>query len=118
MSRTAKVTGTFLERESIRLADGWMASSANIADFAADHYEIPREQIDVVHCGVDCEMFRPPGIGERIDDRPTVLFVGNIAASKGPKTVFEALLRIKDQFPNFRYQVLGRGEAVWEELGS
>src|SRR5262245_9758445 len=42
---------SFMEGESIRLADGLMASSANIADFTAGYYGVRRESIDVVHCG-------------------------------------------------------------------
>ena len=67
--------GTCLEAESIRLADGWMASSANIADFAANRYKIPRDDIDVVHCGVDIGLFRPSDdrLAEPINVRPCSL---------------------------------------------
>src|SRR5438445_107521 len=47
--------GSFMEGTSIRLADGLMACSANIADFTAEFYGVARESIDVVHCVVDGE---------------------------------------------------------------
>ncbi len=102
--------GTFMEASSINHADALMACSANIADFTAGFYEVPRESIDVVHCGVDAERFRPPGSSERGGDQATVLFVGNIAPSKGVETVFEAVLRLRSKFPAIRLQILGNGD--------
>lgn len=108
-------TGTFLERESIKLADGWMASSANIADFAARHYDIPRDRIDVVHCGVDCEQFRPPSELPTAR-RPTVLFAGTVAESKGIVTVAEAVLRLRSRYPDILLRVAGKENALLRKL--
>lgn len=102
--------GTFMEGISIDRADAVMACSANIADFTADFYGVPRESIDVVHCGVDAETFRPGDENERAVDRPTVLFVGNIAKNKGAKTVVAAVLRLRSKYPNIRLQLLGTGD--------
>ena len=101
--------GTLMEEVSIKGADVLMACSAAIADFTAATYGVPRQEIDVVHCGVDAEAFRPPA-RERTGGRPTVLFVGNIAANKGVITVFEAVLRIRSQFPDVLLQIVGGGE--------
>jgi glycosyltransferase involved in cell wall biosynthesis len=60
-------------------------------------------------------MFRPVEETER-SDRPTVLFVGNIAASKGVKTVFEAVLRLRARYPDIRLQILGKGDGLAETL--
>ena len=104
-------TGTFMEGESIRMADWLMASSANIADFVAEHYGVDRQKIDVVHCGIDCEMFCPSDVGEQEHNgRPTVLFVGNLNAAKGLMTVFESVLRLRQRHPDIRLRVLGRGD--------
>jgi glycosyltransferase involved in cell wall biosynthesis len=102
--------GTFMEGISIERADALMACSANIADFTAAFYGIPRERIEVVHCGVDAEAFRPGDEKERAGDRPTVLFVGNIANNKGIQTVFAAVLRLRSKYPNIRLQILGTGD--------
>ena len=102
--------GTLMERVSIQQADGLMASSANIADFVAAYYGVARDTIDVVHCGIDCDLFRPAAEAERDEGRPTVLFVGNLTADKGINTVFEAALRLRAQHPRLRLQVLGKGE--------
>jgi len=108
-------TARFMESESIRMADGWMASSANIADFVADFERIPRDQVDVVHCGLDCELFRPPDRARR-GDRPTVLFAGNIAESKGVGTVFESVMRLRGRFPNILLRVIGKPNPLWDRL--
>ncbi len=102
----------FMEGESIRLADGLMASSANIADYAAARYGVARDSIHVVHCGVDCSVFKPLERSERRRDRPTVLFVGNAAASKGIWCVFEAVMGLRSRYPDIRLQVLGQGDQL------
>jgi glycosyltransferase involved in cell wall biosynthesis len=99
--------GTFMEEVSIRLADGVMACSGAIADFTSGFYKIPRETIHVVHCGVDTDVFNP---GDKRGGRPTVLFVGNIALSKGVKTALEAVLRIRFKYPDIRLQIAGSGD--------
>lgn len=101
--------GTFLEGTSIALADGLIASSANIADFTADRYGVDRDSIDVVHCGIDVGEFSPPP-DDRTPERPTVLFVGNIAANKGVVTVFEAVLKLRSSYPCLRLQIAGKGD--------
>ncbi len=108
--------GTCLEAESIRLADGWMASSANIADFAATRYEIPRADIDVVHCGVDCDVFRPAEDPPDPGRRPTVLFVGNVDPSKGVTTVLESVLRLRERYPRILLKVVGKRNQYWSRL--
>ncbi len=110
----------FMEGESIRLADGLMASSSNIADFAADRYGVARDSIHVVHCGIDCRTFRPLEPEEKRHQRPTVLFVGNASASKGIWCVFEAVMGLRSRYPDIRLQVLGKGdqlEALYRRAG-
>jgi glycosyltransferase involved in cell wall biosynthesis len=101
---------SFMEGESIRLADGLMASSANIADFTSAFYGVPREAIDVVHCGIDCEVFAPPEPGSRESRPPTVLFIGNISAAKGVVTVCDAVLKLRSKYPDIRLLIVGQGD--------
>ena len=100
--------GTFMEDFSIGNADALMACSGNIADFTAGFHGVPREQIDVVHCGVDVQRFTPARATR--NGRPTVLFVGNVAANKGVATVVEAVLGLLDEHPGVRLQILGTGD--------
>lgn len=101
--------GTLMEGVSITHADALMACSANIADFTAAFYGVPLASIDVVHCGVDAEAFRPGLENGHPGERPTVLFVGNIALNKGVRTVLEAVLKIRPRHPSIRLQIVGNG---------
>ena len=107
--------GTHMEEMTIGLADGLMASSAHIADFASDHYGIPRETIDVVHCGVDLELFKPDPRPGPEEGPPIVLFAGNVVESKGVVTVFEAVMRLRAKYPEIVLAILGPDE---DELGA
>jgi glycosyltransferase involved in cell wall biosynthesis len=102
----------FAEGESIRMADGLMASSANIADWTAARYGVDRRSIHVVHPGVDCVGFHPLDDGERLRERPTVLFVGNAERAKGIWTVFEAVARLARRRPEILLQIVGRGQEL------
>jgi glycosyltransferase involved in cell wall biosynthesis len=101
---------TSMEDISIKHADARMACSSNIADFVAAFHGVLRESIDVVHCGVDDEKFRPPATDEPRAARPTVLFVGNIAANKGVNAIFEVVLRLRAKYPDIRLQILGKAD--------
>lgn len=106
--------GAAMEELSIQRADALMACSANIADYTAERHHVPREEIDVVHCGVDARAFTP---GERTPGgRPTVLFAGNFAVNKGALTVFEAVLRLRDRHPGLRLRMLGKENSLSEAL--
>ena len=101
--------GTFMEGESIRRADALMACSVNIADFTAAYYRVPREDIDVVHCGVDAKAFAPAQRPRRAGP-PTVLFVGNVAANKGVHTTLEAVVRVKPKYPDIQLTIVGKAD--------
>ena len=102
--------GAMMEEFCIQRADALMACSANIADYAAANCGVPREEIAVVHCGVDAEDFRPADGAAAAAERPTVLFVGNLAANKGVVTVVEAVLRLRERHPDIRLQLLGKAD--------
>ncbi len=99
--------GIWMEDLCIRRADALMACSANIADFTAARHGVSRESIDVVHCGVDASGFRRAAPSEE-SPRPTVLFVGNIAANKGVRTVFEAVLGLRAKYPDIHLRLFGK----------
>ncbi|CAN5224145.1 glycogen synthase [soil metagenome] len=99
--------GTFAEQLAIQHADGLIAGSAGHADLVAGVYNADRSTIDIVHCGVDADLFTPdasviPG------PRPTVIFVGNIIENKGVHIVVEAILRLKEKYPAILLQIIGK----------
>jgi glycosyltransferase involved in cell wall biosynthesis len=106
--------GAAMEELSIQRADALMACSANIAGYTAVRHGVAREEIDVVHCGVDARAFTPRP--RRAGGRPTVLFAGNFAVNKGALTVFDAVLRLRDRHPGLRLQMLGKENSLSETL--
>jgi glycosyltransferase involved in cell wall biosynthesis len=96
------------EGTSLHKADALMATSADIADFSARFYGIPRNSIDVVHCGVDTDNFRPLGISIDRGARPTVLFVGNSGGNKGEETTLRAVLQLRERIPDILLRMAGR----------
>ena len=108
--------GGFMEDACLRLADGWMAASASVADFAARAHGIPAERIEIVYAGVDARKFRPD-TSPHGELPPHVLFVGNVALNKGLRTVFETFLRLRASFGDLRLTIAGEGdEGLLEEM--
>ena len=107
--------GTMMEGTCVRLADAVMSSSRCSADWCAEHYGIDASTISVIHVGIDNNLFRP-GVAER-DGRPTIVFVGRVAFSKGVGTLVDAACVLADEMPDLRVRLIGREEkGVREEL--
>lgn len=102
--------GAFMEDLSIRRADRLLSASRSLAEFTADHHQIPIDRIDVVDGAVDTDAFSPhPAPAERRDDM-RLLFVGSIAANKGVLTVFEAFARLAPAHPELSLVIAGTGD--------
>jgi glycosyltransferase involved in cell wall biosynthesis len=101
--------GTFMEEFSVRRADALMACSAAVADLAVRYFGVPRQSIDVIHCGVDADTFYPGAGGRPPPERPTVLFVGSqVVESKGAHILVEAVLRLRAKYPDIRLRLVGK----------
>ncbi|TMQ72635.1 MAG: glycosyltransferase family 4 protein [Candidatus Eisenbacteria bacterium] len=101
--------GTFMEGTCLRLADGIFSSSPCSADWCARAYGIPREAIAVMHTGIDVERFSPRPVAKA--PRPTIVFVGRLAQSKGVLALVEATSRLAPRFPGLQLRLIGRGDA-------
>ena len=108
--------GGFLESFSLRNADAIMACSGSAADIVADAYGLERSAIDVVHCGVDTSVFHPAAEGNRLAERPTVLFVGRLVGNKGAETIAEAGFLLRRKYPDIRIVFVGEGSSVPERI--
>jgi glycosyltransferase involved in cell wall biosynthesis len=103
--------GMYLEEFSLKNADVVMACSRSVAELAGRYYGISPEAVEVVHCGVDTDVFFPAADAP-CDSRPTVLFVGQIVENKGTHVLAEAVLSLRAKYPNIRLQLLGAGREV------
>jgi glycosyltransferase involved in cell wall biosynthesis len=101
-------TGTAMEGACVRLADAVFSSSACSADWCAKHYGRNRDEIPVLHTGVDTELFSPRNVPKA--KRPTIIFAGKLTRNKGVHLLAEAAVRLVKEFPELQLRLLGRGE--------
>lgn len=95
-----------LEGGALRLADAVYSSSAWSAGWAASAYGLDPGAIPVIHTGVDLATFRPRAVTR--SPRPTIVFVGRVAASKGVGVLVEAAVRLAPAIASLRVRVVGR----------
>jgi glycosyltransferase involved in cell wall biosynthesis len=98
--------GTSMEALSITQADVVMSCSASIAGVVSRDYGVPLDAIQVVHAGVDAEMFSPAPDGAW-PMRPTIVFAGKIVENKGVHHLVEAVLRLRKKYPEVLLRVFG-----------
>jgi glycosyltransferase involved in cell wall biosynthesis len=109
--------GTAMEGACVRLADAVFSSSQCSADWCAKHYGRKRDEIPVLHTGVDTELFSPRAVPKA--ERPTIVFAGKLARNKGVHLLAEAACRLATEFPGLHLRLLGRGDQkIVDELRS
>lgn len=94
-----------------RLLDGHAATiavSAPVVDVLSRYF---RADWEIIPNGVDTDFFEPNGRrpGDALATGPRLLFLGRIEPRNGLGTVFDALPRILERFPNTRLTVAGDG---------
>ena len=100
--------GTAMEATCLRLADAIVSSSACSVQWCAERYGVDAHQIPVIHTGVDTRCFRPRLAAKA--QRPTVLFVGRVARSKGVELLVEAASEVAADIDDLRLRLIGRCE--------
>lgn len=67
------------------------------------------ENIDVVECGIDHEVYRPdPGVSKY--ERPTALYLGRVKKYKGVQHILNAWPKVITKHPDAQLQVVGSGD--------
>jgi len=102
--------GTAMEGTCLRLADAVFSSSSCSANWCAAHYGLDRDEIPILHTGIDCELFRPVDVPKA--KRPTIIFVGKLERNKGIAILLEASLQLTKDFPDLQVRILGSGNPV------
>ena len=70
---------------------------------------LPREQMSVIHCGIDRATFCPdPAVAKY--DQPTILYLGRIKKYKSVHHLILAFKTVKAQIPEARLMVVGAGD--------
>ncbi|MBN2226581.1 MAG: glycosyltransferase family 4 protein [candidate division Zixibacteria bacterium] len=75
------------------------------------HRGVPREDISVIHCGIDGGLYY---YDEHVakDDDPTVLYLGRIKKYKSVDHLVVAFKRVLDDIPEARLKIVGTGDYV------
>lgn len=101
--------GVEMEKTCLRLADAVFSSSQCSIDWCRKHYDLPHQNVPVIHTGVDTHLFSPQSGSE--EARPTVVFVGRIAPNKGVELLLEACMRLLPEVPELQLRLIGTGNA-------
>src|SRR5436190_1551916 len=93
-----------------------IANSRNTERMLRDQWQLPDEQVHLLHPGVDTQHFVPaardPAVRAQFGwgDRRVILTVGRLQKRKGHDHLILALPRIHQAIPNLLYAIVGDGE--------
>jgi spore coat protein SA len=117
-------------RLTLRIDRGAFGSSAAIVAASryqeremVELYRVPPEKIEVIHNGVDLDLYSPAGARADLvasgaaKGGPTILFVGRLVPKKGLQHLIAAFPRILEAAPEARCVVVG-GSKVFDTFGS
>ncbi|NRT90799.1 glycosyltransferase [Clostridium beijerinckii] len=105
------------EKEMILNAAGIISISDNITHTISELYDIDFNKLNnsKVYLGVD-----EPTISNnrRNDEKIRILFVGRLERRKGIHTIFEAIPKIIQKYPNLEFRFVGNDEVMDQILGT
>lgn len=88
-----------IERELLREADRVIATTPLERDILTDSYSVLPENISVVPCGVNIELFHPIH-KKHTKGRKIILFVGRFEENKGLEILLKSLAILKEKYPS------------------
>ncbi len=106
----------WLTRRVLRGATAIIANSGFTRDLLLKQWNVPPENVRLLHPGVDCDYFQPaapdPDVRKRFEwtGRPVILTVGRLQRRKGHDVMIEAVARLRERVPNLLYAIIGDGE--------
>ena len=101
-------TAIMMEATCLRLADEVTSSSSCSTQWCVEHYGLDRKSVPTLHTGVNTQLFYPRPVPK--SERPTIIFVGNIARNKGVDLLLDAACALAPEFPGLKLQLVGRGD--------
>ncbi len=97
--------GTFMEATCLRLSDAVYSSSQLSIDWCRAEYGLSQPHVPVMHTGVDCARFHPNAAAKTA--RPTIIFVGRMASSKGIDDLVDAAFVLAAKIPKLALRLIG-----------
>jgi glycosyltransferase len=104
------------EKELYELSDKIISVTDYMKDFIREYYHISEEKIEVIHNGIDSNVFHIQGKEEKAalkqslgfsKDERIILFSGRLDASKGIYFLLDAFAKVNKQFDNIRLVLIG-----------
>jgi glycosyltransferase involved in cell wall biosynthesis len=111
--------GRAMERYTIQHSDHIITISQAMRSILVQEYGVSESRVEVVHDGVDCEVFRnldvhEDGLRQRVSPwaRHVCILHGVIDPQDGPELLVEAAPRVLQRFPETAFWWVGDGSAV------
>lgn len=109
--------GRALERYTIQHSDHIITISQAMRNILVQEYGVSESRVEVVHDGVDCEVFHPvdaDDLRQRVSPwaRHICILHGVIDPQDGPELLVEAAPRVLQRFPETAFWWVGDGSAV------
>lgn len=107
---------SWLVKKALNGATKLIANSRNSADILIDKWQVPEAKVEVIHPGVDTQVFTPAAqcaaTKEKLgwQNRRVVLTVGRLQQRKGQDMMIKAMQGIVQQHPDVLYAIVGQGE--------
>ena len=108
----------FMVRQVLKGSTKLICNSNNTKNLLTEHWQIPVDQIAVLHPGVDEQRFIPVPADDDFrqqqgwQQRIVCLTVGRLQKRKGHDRMIMALPEIVTQYPQFLYVIVGNGEEL------
>lgn len=98
------------EEQVVDAADMLIANTAREATQLIDLYDAEPDRVEVVHPGVDLDVFKPrPGARSRLglrEDAQVLLFAGRLQPLKAPDVLLRAVAVLLDEDPELRHTLV------------
>lgn len=108
----------FMVRQVLKGSTKLICNSNNTKNLLTEHWQIPVDQIAVLHPGVDEQRFIPVPADDDFrqqqgwQQRIVCLTVGRLQKRKGHDRMIMALPQIVAKYPQFLYVIVGNGEEL------
>lgn len=107
---------------ALKKADFYIANSNFTASLMNKNFSIQKNDINVIPLGADVKKFKPiynkkaKQLKNRLnlDNKKILLTVGRISERKGQDFVIKTLSKIKDDYPDLVYLIVGKGPKINE----
>jgi glycosyltransferase involved in cell wall biosynthesis len=83
-----------------------IAISEHVKQTAVERMGVDPERVEVIHLGLDHELFHPGGAGQK---RPFLVYPANPWPHKNHERLFEAFRRVRQRRPELRLVLTGTG---------